>query len=281
VLDFLRQRRLTITWFIVGLDAERAADRGVLRQITEAGHEVGNHSYHHEPWLHLYTESEIESEIARAEDAIESATGKRPDGFRGPGFSLSPAVLRVLARRGYRYDASTFPTFLGPLARSYYFAKARNLSAEEKRQRKLLFGKFSEGLRPLHPYRWKTVDGPILEVPVTTMPLARVPIHVSYLLYLATYSPAVARAYWSTAMLLCRLTRTEPSLLLHPLDFLGGDDISALDFFPAMRVPGARKLALVGQYLDAMARQFELVPLGAYADAVSKRSRLPDRAVHD
>jgi peptidoglycan-N-acetylglucosamine deacetylase len=277
VLDVLRGRGITITWFIVGLDAEQAADRGVLSQITDAGHEVGNHSFKHEPWLHLYSEEEIEQELARTEDAIEAVTGRRPVGFRGPGFSLSPTVLRVLARRGYRYDASTFPTFLGPLARAYYFAKARDLSATEKRQRKQLFGKFSEGLRPLSPYRWKTAAGPILEIPVTTMPLAKVPIHVSYLLYLACYSSALARAYWATALRLCRMTGTEPSLLLHPLDFLGGDDVKALEFFPAMNMPGEKKVRLVGEFLDSMARSFELVPMSRHADAIAARRRLPVR----
>ena len=274
VLELLKKRNLTITWFIVGLDAEKAADRTVLRQITDAGHEVGNHSYHHEPWLHLYSEAEIEHELARTEDAIEAVTGQRPTAFRGPGFSLSPTVLKVLARRGYQFDASTFPTFLGPLARLYYFAKSKGLSDEEKRKRKQLFGKLSEGLRPLKPYRWQTPEGSMLEIPVTTMPLAKVPIHVSYLLYLACYSPALAKLYWAIALRMCRMTRTEISLLLHPLDFLGGDDVSALDFFPAMKMPGMKKVELVGQFLDSLAKQFKLVPMGVHAEAIGGRSRL-------
>ena len=44
-----------------------------------------------------------------------------PSGFRGPGYSLSDDVLRVLVDRGYRYDCSTLPTVIGPLAREYYF----------------------------------------------------------------------------------------------------------------------------------------------------------------
>jgi hypothetical protein len=186
-------------------------------------------------------------------------------------------VLRILARRGYRYDASTFPTFLGPLARAYYFATARNLTVKERNERKKLFGKFSEGLRPLDPYWWKTAGGPILEIPVTTMPMMKIPIHVSYLLYLAGYSPALARMYWSLALRMCRLTRTELSLLLHPLDFLGNDDVSALDFFPAMRMPGAKKVALVGEFLDAMVSEFRVLPLGVHANAIAGRPRLPQR----
>ena len=78
-----------------------------------------------------------------AEEAIEVATGKSPKGFRGPGFSFSESILKVLRNRGYIYDASTFPTFLGPVARAYYFMTS-DLSEEEMQKRKELFGKFRD-----------------------------------------------------------------------------------------------------------------------------------------
>ncbi len=264
VLDFLRARGLTITFFVVGQDAGRDEDRAALRAIADAGHEVGNHSFRHEPWLHLYGEAEIEAEIARAEEALEKATGRRPVGFRGPGFSLSAATLDVLARRGYEYDATTFPTFLGPLARAYYFMTAR-LTPEERARRKALFGAFGEGFRPLRPYRWRTASGPLPEVPVTTMPLFKVPIHVSYLLYLAGFSRGLALAYFRAALTLCRLTGVRPSLLLHPLDFLGCDDEKDLSFFPAMRTPAAPKLALVSDALRLLAGAYDLVTVREHA----------------
>ena len=90
VLDFLKAQNLTITFFIVGQDAALERNRELLASIAAAGHEIGNHSFHHEPWLHLYSEQQIEMEIARAEDHIERATGYRPIGFRGPGFMISP-----------------------------------------------------------------------------------------------------------------------------------------------------------------------------------------------
>ena len=275
VLDVLRRRGLTITVFVVGQDAERDENRAALRAVADAGHEIGNHSFRHEPWLHLYGEAEIEAETARAEEAIEKATGVRPVGFRGPGFSLSPATLDVLARRGYEYDASTFPTFLGPLARAYYFFTAK-LTPEERERRKLLFGSFGEGFRPLRPYRWRTASGPLTEIPVTTMPYVKVPIHVSYLLYLACFSRPLALAYFRAALALCRLSGVGPSLLLHPLDFLGGDDEKDLDFFPAMRMPAARKLALVEDVLSLLARRYEVVPVLRHARAAAA-GRLPAR----
>jgi peptidoglycan/xylan/chitin deacetylase (PgdA/CDA1 family) len=278
VLEFLAARDLSITVFIVGQDAALDANREVLAAIPAGGHEIGNHSFLHEPWLHLYSASRIESELTRAEEAIERATGRRTVGFRGPGFTLSPATVASLARRGYLYDASTLPTFLGPLARLYYFMTAR-LTVEERRQRAALFGGLADGLRPLRPYRWQTPAGSLLEIPVTTMPGLRVPIHVSYVLYLNAVAPALALPYFRAALALCRLRGVEPSLLLHPLDFLGYDDTRDLDFFPAMRLPSARKLELVGEAIDALTSGFTVVTMEQHASALTGRA-LPVHELH-
>lgn len=275
VLSLLADRDLRITFFVVGRDAAQEGNRAALAALTAAGHEVGNHSFRHEPWLHLYCRSELEEELARAEEAIEQATGVWPEGFRGPGYSLSRSTLEVLAGRGYRYDASTLPTSIGPLARAFYFRTAR-LSRQQRRERRYLFGTFAEGLRPLKPYRWRLDGGALLEVPVTTLPLARTPIHLSYFLYLALYSPRAARLYFTTALALCRATGVEPSILLHPLDFLGCDDTESLAFFPAMGRTSAWKLEQAGRYLDLLRRRFQVVPLGVHAGRLAQ-AHLPLR----
>ncbi len=274
VLEFLAKRGLTITFFVVGQDAALEKNREAFAALASSGHEIGNHSFHHEPWLHLYSEDAIEREIASAEEAITGACGRRPAGFRGPGYSLSPATLRALARRSYLYDASTLPTFLGPLARAYYFATSR-LTDEEKEQRRILFGSLADGLRPIKPYRWKLGEHELLEIPVTTLPIARVPIHLSYVLYLSRLSPVVALSYFRTALGLCRALGVAPSILLHPLDFLCGADCDALSFFPAMELPLERKLAVVDSALDAFARHFEIVTLERHARALLDAGPLP------
>ena len=142
VVDVMKDLNLKITFFIVGQDAVLEKNAAALKLITTSGHDVGNHSFKHEPWLHLYTEEEVETEISSAENAIVAVTGQRPVCFRGPGFSISKTVLKVLSRRGYICDASTFPTFLGPLARAYYFMTSK-LDKEELDLRKALFGKIS------------------------------------------------------------------------------------------------------------------------------------------
>jgi hypothetical protein len=274
ILDFLKARGLTITFFVVGQDAALEKNRAALGAVAAAGHEIGNHSFKHEPWLHLYGASELDAELAQAERSIEQATGQRPVGFRGPGFSLSGATLQALARRGYAYDCTVFPNVLNPLARTYFFMTS-NLSKEEKRRRRALFGTLADALRPVKPYHWKMGEAALTEIPVTTMPVFRVPIHFSYLLYLGCYSEFLAKLYFRFALGMCQLTRTPPSLLLHPLDFMGCDDDRDLAFFPGMRLPSARKLALLGALMDTLQDRFRIVTMKQQAAefASAPRSR--------
>ena len=62
-LEFLRERDLNITYFIVGQDAAREENVDALKQIADAQHEIGNHSFNHEPWLHLYSKQQLSRRI--------------------------------------------------------------------------------------------------------------------------------------------------------------------------------------------------------------------------
>lgn len=277
ILNILDELNLKITFFIVGKDTESEENRKYLRMITEKGHEVGNHSYHHESWLQTYSYEKIENEIISAEKAIKEATGQNPIGFRGPGFSWSNDLLEVLEKRGYKYDASTLPTYLGPLARAYYFAKS-DLSKEEKRSRKELFGKFSEGFRKLKPYKWDLGKGKsIMEIPVTTMPIFKLPFHLSYLIYLGNISTLLMKLYLNIALVLCRLTKTPISFLLHPLDLIGGDQITELAFFPGMNVDSKRKVKIFKTVIETIQKSYKLENLSIYYRSISENPKMKIR----
>lgn len=267
-LDALRAHDLKITFFIVGQDAEIPENGDALRSIAREGHEIGNHSFHHIPWLHKRSRAQIDEELARAEAAIEAATGARTIGFRGPGYTRSPLILEVLAARGYAYDASPLSTWIGPLARAYYLSGTK-LGASEGSDRAELFGGFRDGYGPNCPFDAVTPAGSIAVVPVTTMPIFRVPIHASYVLYLRGVSVQLARSYIRFALAICRLTRTEPSFLLHPLDFIGGDEVPELQFFPGMQLPGDAKRETVSDILGLLASRFEVARLCDYVSARS------------
>ena len=270
-LDVLGSLKMRITYFIVGQDAALDKNHGALGALGRSHHEIGSHSFRHEPWFHLYSPTDIDDELARTEEHIQKATGRRPTGFRGPGFSVSENTLRALLRRGYRYDASTLPTFIGPLARAYYFMTAK-LDPAEREKRARLFGDVRDALRPLRPYWWRLDGDRLLEIPVTTFPLLRVPIHASYVIYLSVFSQPLAWAYLESALATCRVLGVEPSILLHPLDFLGKEDVcDGLQFFPAMQLSGEEKVARIARYLETLARSFEIVPLGRHAEAIEAR----------
>jgi hypothetical protein len=272
ILKVLQRRNLRITVFVVGQDAVLEKNHAALAQIAAAGHEIANHSFAHRPSLAQWPEAEITSELDRAEEAIERATARRCRGFRGPGFSISKTLLGVLQRRGYTYDASTFPTFVGPLARAYYQSSVKNVSSSGD-ERQNLYGGWREGLRPLHPYQWQLKEGTLLEIPVTTFPLLRTPIHLTYLLYLSGLSRRIAREYFRAALRLCRLTGAAPSLLLHPLDFLGKDDVPELNFFPGMNAAGEEKTQFVSEVLDLFCGRFAVTALEQYSTTVTQAKR--------
>ena len=153
--------------------------------------------------------------------------------------------------------------------RRYYFWKSK-LSKEEKKSRKELFGSFSEGFYPLKPFNWKFENRQtILEIPVTTMPIFKIPFHQSYLLYISGFSMGLMKMYLKLAIFMCKLTKTQPSYLLHPLDLIGGDHVPELSFFPGMNIKSEQKLKVFEIAIGILKRNFELVPMSEFSESLS------------
>ena len=276
-LEALNEVGISITIFCTGVDVAREENGRVFEALASSSHEIGNHSYSHQSWLGHLPRQELLQEIGQAEDAIVMATGRRPVGFRAPSFSWSPALLALLADRGYQYDASTFPTFFGPLLRAYYF-RAASLTAEQREQCARLFGNFSDGLRPIAPYNWVLPSGNrLLELPVTTFPIIRAPIHFSYLSYLGGFSERLMMAYLWAALKLCRAASISPNYLLHPLDLLGGDEVPELRFLPGMQAKGREKRRVFARVIRMLAQEFRLVPLAEQARLLTERGGLGEQ----
>ena len=66
----------------------------------------------------------------RAATIIEQSCGKRPVGFRAPGYRVSDVLFSALEATGVEYDSSVFP------CASYYALKAAALAAIKLRGRK-------------------------------------------------------------------------------------------------------------------------------------------------
>jgi peptidoglycan-N-acetylglucosamine deacetylase len=272
ILEILRELDIKITFFIVGRDACNVNNKIYLKQIVDEGHDIGNHSFNHEVWINQYSQSQIESELEKTENAIFEATGRIPNGFRSPGFSWNEKILKVLYDRHYIYDASTLPTFIGPLARMYYFRRS-DFSKDEKKQRSGLFGSFYEGLRKIRPYYYNLGSGRrLLEIPVTTLPILRLPFHMSYLIYISLISSSMMKSYLYLAIFLCRITKTPISFLLHPLDIIGGDKIKELAFFPGMNIRSETKIKLFKEVINILKEYYTLVDMNHYVVRINNHS---------
>lgn len=100
VLDILARKKVTATFFVVG---ERArANQDLLREIDRQGHLIGNHSFSHASSINFAFHARLTREISRCNEAIETATGKRPQFYRAPHGFKNPAVGDVLTRFGMK-----------------------------------------------------------------------------------------------------------------------------------------------------------------------------------
>jgi peptidoglycan/xylan/chitin deacetylase (PgdA/CDA1 family) len=81
VLDILARHHAPATFFQIGANVARLP--AVAREIHDAGHEIGNHSYTHR-LLSLRSPAFIDSELRRAQEIIARHAGVAPVWFRPP-----------------------------------------------------------------------------------------------------------------------------------------------------------------------------------------------------
>ena len=276
LLPLLDGLGLRITVFVVGRDTARPEGRDAIRALADAGHEIASHSQLHRGELAALPAAEVEADLREAADGIEAITGRRPTGFRCPSFGSSPALVQFLVEDGYAYDASVLPTSLAPLLRLYYRARMSTGGTDQPAQE--LFGPPSSAVLPLSPFRWASDGRSLLELPVSTMPLLRTPMHMSYLQALGGTSRPLAERYLAAALRLLRARHVPPSFLLHPPDLLDARDAPALGFFPGMARQAADKVDQLRSALTVLAGDFEVVPLGEAASRL-QGVELPVRPV--
>ena len=88
VLDILNQHDIKATFFWVGQHLQRHPQ--LAKQIAEAGHAFGNHSWSH--IMHPSDPQTVANEIERTSDLIHQLTGEKPLLFRPPGGYLDTGL---------------------------------------------------------------------------------------------------------------------------------------------------------------------------------------------
>jgi peptidoglycan-N-acetylglucosamine deacetylase len=237
----------------------------VLREAVRAGHELASHSHTHPYALAEASAEAVEDELSHAEEALASVSGRRPVGFRAPGYTLSRAMVVALSRRGYLYDASVFP------AAPYYLAKAAVLASMA------LLGRASASrldsprvlLAPRAPYRpdvkqpYRPGTAPLLELPMAVTPLLRVPF----------FGTLLTTAPWGVVEGAYRALRKDSflSLELHAVDVLEAEDGIPEELARVqrdVRVPRAEKERRLESVLGWLVRDFQVSTLEEAAQAL-------------
>jgi polysaccharide deacetylase family protein (PEP-CTERM system associated) len=108
-LEFVEERRITITAFIVGEIAR--SHPGIVRRVAEGGHEIGLHGLRHVT-LGDVGPSRLRADLDEGRALLEDAAQVPVRGFRAPIFSLTPATewaVEQIAEAGFVYSSSVLP----------------------------------------------------------------------------------------------------------------------------------------------------------------------------
>lgn len=95
IIDILDKYSVPATFFVTGANADRLPE--IIKEIIARGHTIGNHSFHHDPFLMLKGSKAIYSEIANAREVLQK-TGVHTLAFRPPVGIVNPQLAPLLEK---------------------------------------------------------------------------------------------------------------------------------------------------------------------------------------
>ena len=255
-LSLFRDAGARATFFLIGEEAERHPE--VVRSIVDAGHEVASHSMTHRLPFDLSDPARVTLEIERSKSVLERLSGRPVEGFRAPSWGVNAELFSYLRSAGYRYDASSFPSWM-------LFLLRWSVSRKSAPNRERIGTSIKQGLfERASPHVVRHAGGTMVEIPVSTTPLFRLPYYHT-LRFLLPAGPfrvlgAVARS---------RLDVT--TYIFHAVDFLEleGDHLDPrIARHPGMVLPLPTKLDLARRSLRELSVRRKLSALGDVAGAL-------------
>ncbi len=162
LVDLLAAHGMPATLFWEGRTLEALAEREpnlLGRAAAAPSLEHGCHGWRHEDFAGTVSgrplgAGETAAALDEAERAFQAAFGRRPLGFRAPYCRTTPELARVLAERGYDYDASRT---VDPVAGDALVP--RRLAGEAGPwELPLCRGRDPRG-RPMSGYLWQLLEG--------------------------------------------------------------------------------------------------------------------------
>ena len=265
---FLEPFGVKATLFMVGEDFLHSQNIPYIKALVSEGHEIANHTFSHAQGLRFLSPVEKETEIARMEEVCQIVIGRRPLGFRSPGWNISDDVLSILKHRGYLYDSSVFPSLLNPLLKLLHWKSTSLRSGIER----TTLGHPRYILAPTQPYRVGNGFGQagqdsFIEFPITVTPILRLPFFATFLL-------ATGLELFKASYNMIRAFGWEIQYQFHLSDFVDYEHPDIEGQVPrargvyvpqALRTPLARKMDIFRRALEMIAENYEFITLEQWA----------------
>lgn len=257
-VEILTRHGIKSTIFVIGKDIDDNID--IIRGLHNDGHEIASHTMNHPKQLALYDESEIEQEIVECGHKIFAATGTYPVGFRAPGYTISPKVIRVLKKLNYSYDASLNNSLC------YYLMKKLFKLVRLKDKQYITTQNFFDLWGSKEPYRileksLSRVGGSrdIVEIPISTIPFVSYPFVTALLLKYGV-------AFSKVAYHLLKLRSDFMNLELHINEFTTKEDVPGMhdNLYLTkgyMKIPLKKRLKYYDKLFTLIRRHYELLLL--------------------
>jgi polysaccharide deacetylase family protein (PEP-CTERM system associated) len=109
LLELFARRGARATFFFLGWIAERLPD--LVREVADAGHEIGSHGYDHRVLGELGPDG-FREDLRRTAAILRAITGREPRSFRACTWSIQAGTMwapRILREEGYVLDSSIQP----------------------------------------------------------------------------------------------------------------------------------------------------------------------------
>jgi polysaccharide deacetylase family protein (PEP-CTERM system associated) len=143
ILDLFAAKKVRGTFFTLGWVAERFPS--LIKRIVSEGHEVASHGWEHVR-VNTQTPHAFRQDIVRTRKLLQDLSGEPVLGYRAASYSIGTSeswAWGELAEAGYRYSSS-----IVPIRHDLY------------------------GIPGAPRFAFKTADNRLLEIPITTVPLA-------------------------------------------------------------------------------------------------------------
>ena len=112
LIELLRKHKIKATFFVIGAKAEKHP--AIIKQLTNAGHLVANHSYSHPWYFNFLFDKALEKQILRTKTILKKIMGSDSLFFRPPMGLTNPHYRRIIEKNNMRivgWDIKTFDKY--------------------------------------------------------------------------------------------------------------------------------------------------------------------------